>query len=72
MEATGKVLLMNEKKHEAITNGLEPISGEAGVPAPGNARGRFHNSLGGFPSAAEGAAGEDIAGPLDDGDAIKS
>ena len=61
MAAVGKDAPLNEEKHVTITEGLVPVPGETGGPAPGSAREHFHNSLGGSPSAAEGESDEEIA-----------
>ena len=67
MAAIGKDDLVNEEEQEVITDGPGSVPGEVGAPALGSTRAHFHNPPGGFPSAAEGAADEGIAGPYDDG-----
>ena len=71
MAAIGKDDLVNEEEQEVITDGPGSVPGEVGAPALGSTRAHFHNPPGGFPSAAEGAADEEIAGPFDDGYANK-
>ena len=72
MEAIGIDVPTNEENTERSQTGSSPSLARAGAPAPGSFPENFHNSLGGSPSAADGASDEEIAGPLDDGFANKS